>query len=72
MVDMPKGVQIVSIENTNGKHIIIQAQSKKYEQLGYFKTILRTKGILVPSTVTSNLGEKNDEIVKVTIEGDMP
>ena len=50
----------------------IQAQSEKYEQLGYFKAILRTKGILTPDTITSSPGEKSENLVKATIEGDMP
>lgn len=69
---MPQGVQITSIENTNTKHIIIQAQSQKYEQLGYFKAILKTQGILSPDTVVSTPGEKSGDIVKVVIEGDLP
>ena len=72
MYAIPKGVQITAIENTSGKHIIIQAQSEKYEQLGYFKAILRTKGILTPDTITSSPGEKSGNLVKATIEGDMP
>jgi hypothetical protein len=72
MYAIPKGVQITAIENTSGKHIIIQAQSEKYEQLGYFKAILRTKGILTPDTITSSPGEKSENLVKATIEGDMP
>ena len=60
------------IENTNTKHIIIQAQSQKYEQLGYFKAILKTQGILSPSTVVSSVGERSGEVVKVRIEGDLP
>ncbi len=72
MYAIPKGVQITSIENTGSKHIIIQAQSEKYEQLGYFKAILRTKGILAPDTVVSSPGEKDGKLVKVSIEGDLP
>lgn len=69
---IPQGVQITSIENTNSKHIVIQAQSQKYEQLGYFKAILRTQGILSPDTIVSSSGEKSGDIVKVVIEGDLP
>lgn len=72
MYAIPRGVQITSIENTSSKHIIIQAQSEKYEQLGYFKAILKTKGILSPDTVVSSPGEKKDNLVKVVIEGDLP
>ena len=72
MHSIPQGVQITSIENTNSKHIIIQAQSEKYEQLGYFKAIIKTQGILSPDTVKSSNGERSGEVVKVTIEGDLP
>lgn len=72
MHSIPQGVQITSIENPSSKHIIIQAQSQKYEQLGYFKAILKTQGILSPSTVVSSDGERSGEVVKVRIEGDLP
>ena len=52
------------------QHIIIEAQSEKYEQLGYFKAVLDSKGVLV--NVKSSSGTKDGNIVKVTIEGDMP
>ena len=67
MHSIPQGVQITSIENPSAKHIIIQAQSQKYEQLGYFKAILKTQGILSPSTVVSSDGERSGEVVKVRI-----
>ncbi|MCI9178040.1 MAG: hypothetical protein HFJ28_05730 [Clostridia bacterium] len=69
---MPRGVQITSIENTTGNHIVINAQSEKYEQLGYFKAILRTQGILAPDTITSSAGTKQGDLVKIVIEGDLP
>lgn len=72
MYAIPQGVQITSIENTSSKHIIINAQSEKYEQLGYFKAILKTKGILSPDTIVSSPGEKVENLVKVVIEGDLP
>lgn len=72
MHSIPQGVQITSIENPSAKHIIIQAQSQKYEQLGYFKAILKTQGILSPSTVVSSDGERSGKVVKVRIEGDLP
>lgn len=72
MHSIPQGVQITSIENTDSKHIVIQAQSQKYEQLGYFKAILKTQAILVPDTVVSSTGEKSGDVVKVVIEGDLP
>lgn len=72
MFSMPQGVQVTSIENTNGRHIVINAQSEKYEQLGIFKAILKTQGILAPDTVVSSSGTKSGNIVQVVIEGDLP
>ena len=72
MFAMPKGVQITSIENTTDRHIVINAQSQKYEQLGYFKAILKVQGILAPDTVVSSSGTKSGNIVQVVIEGDLP
>lgn len=69
---IPQGVQITSIENTSGRHIVINAQSTKYEQLGYFKAVLRLQGILEPDTIVSSPGEKQNDLVKVVIEGDLP
>ncbi len=34
---IPENVQLTSIENTSGTHVVINAQSNKYEQLGYLK-----------------------------------
>lgn len=72
MFSIPQGVQITSIETTSSRHVIISAQSNRYEQLGYFKAILRVQGILAPDTVVSSSGEKQGDIIKVTIEGDLP
>ena len=72
MFAMPQEVQITSIENTTGKHIVINAQSKRYDQLGIFKVTLREQGILLPNTIVSSTGEKTEDYVKVVIEGDMP
>lgn len=72
MFSIPQGVQITSIENTTGRHIVITAQSTKYEQLGYFKAVLRLQGILEPDTIVSSSGEKQGSVVKVVIEGELP
>lgn len=69
---IPKGVQITSVENTTDKHMVINAQSKKYEQLGYLKAKLREDGILVSDTVVSTAGTKDGDFVKIKIEGDLP
>ncbi len=69
---IPKDVQLLSIENTTGTHVVIGAQSRKYEQLGYFKAKIKEDNILVKNTVISTQGEKQGEFVKITIEGDLP
>lgn len=69
---IPKGVQITSIENTTDKHMVIYAQSKKYEQLGYLKAKLREDGILLSDSVVSTPGTKEGDFVKIRIEGDLP
>ena len=70
MYIVPENVQITSIQNTSEKHIEIQAQSDKYEQLGYFKAKLKTENIL--TDVISTAGQKEGEAVTVKIEGDLP
>lgn len=72
MFSIPQGVQITSIENTSGKHIVINAQSQKYEQLGIFKAILKTQGILAANSVVSSSGTKQGDVVQIVIEGDLP
>lgn len=69
---IPKGVTITSIENTTSSHIIINAQSEDYDLLGFFKGSLIVDGILSPSTVVSTSGVKQNGIVKIVIEGDLP
>lgn len=70
MYIIPKGVQLVSLENPTGKEIIIQAQAEKYDQLGYFKTALSENGLL--RNVTTTKGENVNGIISVTIKGDLP
>ena len=73
MSAIPRQVQITEIENTGGsegRHIVINAQSKYYDELGYFKAKLKEDGIL--TNVVSTQGEKQGEFVKVVIEGDLP
>ena len=70
---IPKDVQITQIQNTsdnNSKHIVISAQSRYYDELGYFKAKLKEDNIL--TNVVSTQGEKQDEFVKIIIEGDLP
>lgn len=70
MFIIPQQVQIISIENTENKHIVIKAQSEKYEQLGFFSGALKNDGVL--KDVQSTTGTKTDSYVQVTIEGDLP
>ncbi|MFR2533673.1 MAG: hypothetical protein ACLS95_00305 [Clostridia bacterium] len=73
MSAIPKeGVTITSIENTSGTHIVINAQAERYELLGYFKGKIIADGILSPSTVISTSGVKQDNLIKIVIEGDLP
>ena len=69
MFVIPENVQITSIENTTGRHIVIVAQSDKYEPLGYFKAKLNSDRILYD--VVSNSGVSDGNVIKVTIEGDL-
>ena len=70
MFVIPKKVKLISIKNTTSDHIVISAEAEKYEQLGYFKAVLTTNGIL--ENVKSTSGEKTGSTVQVTIEGDLP
>ena len=73
MTTIPKDVQITQIENTadqQSRHIVIKAQSKYYDELGYFKAKLKEDKILI--NVVSTQGEKVDDLVKIVIEGDLP
>ena len=70
MTVIDETVQITSISNPTGKHIVIEAQSPKYQGLGFFKRKLQLNGIL--QNVVSGSGIKQGEYVTVTIEGDLP
>ena len=72
MYYIPQGVTITSIENTTGRHVVIYAESERYDLLGYFKGVIQTKGILTPTSVVSTSGVKQGNIIKIVIEGDMP
>lgn len=72
MYIIPKEVQLTSIENPSGKKIVINAQSGKYEQLAYFKALLKSKGVLEPTSVVSSTAVKESNVVKIVIEGDLP
>ena len=69
---IPKGVTITAIENTKDTHVVINAQSEDYDLLGFFKGSLIVDGILEPGSVVSTSGIKQNGIVKIVIEGDLP
>lgn len=82
---IPAEVKLKSIENTTGRHFVIQARSIKYQQLGYFKALLETTGGLENVSASTGIreyeevesdiaGEKKgtlEEFIVVTIEGDL-
>ena len=67
---VPENVQLTSIENPSDTHIVINARSNKYEQLGYLKAKIKTDVIL--TNVISTAGQKDNSAVTVKIEGDLP
>ena len=67
---IPEKVILKSIENNEDRKIIIEAEASEYEQLGYFKAVLTNDNIL--ENVKSTNGVKEEDIIKVTIEGDLP
>lgn len=72
MYVIPKEVVLTSIENPSAKKVIINAQSSKYEQLAYFKALLKSKAVLNPDTVVSTEATKEGNTVKIVIEGELP
>lgn len=67
---VPENVQLTSIENTTSTHIVINVQSNKYEQLGYLVAKMKTEVIL--TNIISTAGQKDNNVVSVKIEGDLP
>ena len=72
MFIIPQEVELTSVENTTGSHIVINAQAERYEQLGYFKVKIANENILKADTVVSTMGTKEGDMVKIVIEGDLP
>lgn len=70
MYVMPSEVQLTSVQNTTATHIEIQAQSESYAQLGYLTASIKTNGIL--TNVISTSGQKENNIITIKIEGDLP
>lgn len=70
MFIIPQQVQVVSIKNSEEKHIIIEAVSEKSEQLDYFSTAIENDGML--QNIKSTSTTKDSSLVQITIEGDLP
>ena len=69
MYVIPRNVQLTSITHS-GTKIVITAQSDKYEGLGIFIAKLNQDGIL--ANVVSDTSQKQNDIVTVRIEGELP
>lgn len=70
MYNIPKGVQLLSIQNASGKAITIEARAAEYDQLGYFKAVLEEENIL--TNIKSTKGTNQNGIINITITGDLP
>ena len=70
MTIVPKGVQLISIENTSDTHIVIVARAKELQQIAFFKTELQTEGVL--EKVVTDTGKSDGTYLTVTIEGELP
>ena len=70
MYAIPKEVQLTSVKNTSGKSVEIQAQSDRYQYLGFFLAKLKNDAILL--NVTSSEGNKVGGVIQITITGDLP
>lgn len=68
---IPEKVQILTLQNDkDSTHIVIEAQSDSYEQLGYFKAAIATEVFL--TNVKSTSGTMSNNIITTIIEGDLP
>ena len=67
---IPEQVQLTSIENSTSTHVVINAQSSKYEQLGFL--VAKLKNDVILTNVVSTAGQKDNSIVTIKIEGDLP
>lgn len=70
MFGIPDTVQVMSINNTSDTHIVIVTKTEKYEQIGMFIAKLKNDEIL--KNVIADSGVKENGVITVTIEGDLP
>ena len=69
MNSIPRNLQLTSISNS-GRKVTITAQSDKYDPIGMFITKLNQDGIL--KDAHSDTSNKQNEVVVVKIEGELP
>lgn len=67
MFGMPQDATITSITNTTGYTIRIEAEAKEYSSLGYLIGNIKTSNMLY--NVTSSSGVKQNDTIKIVIEG---
>lgn len=74
MYYIPEKVQIIAIKTMEDGKMAIICESRQYEQLAIFKTLVKEYGILDPATVVSSSGIKDYDtgIIQVRIEGQLP
>jgi Tfp pilus assembly protein PilN len=70
MYAIPKEVQITSIRNTVGKTVQIEAQSERYQFLGFFIAKLKNDALLI--NIMSTEGTRVDGVIRITITGELP
>ena len=58
------------MENTTNNHMVIRMQAEDYQQLGIIVGAIKTQGNLNNVVVVST--DKLENLVRVTIEGDLP
>lgn len=81
---IPRETKLVSLENTEDRHFVIQARANKYQQLGYLKALLETptqsgsvqkpilENVKASTGVRYHDEDAEEEYILITIEGDLP
>ncbi len=69
---IPKEVQLTSIENSGNDTIVINAQSKTYEPLGYFLSKIKEDDILFDVISNSGVKDGQEGWVSIVIRGNLP
>ena len=72
MAVIPRDVRLISIDNPSEQKIVIVCESRHYEQLAIFKTVLKRDNILTDISSTDAVKESDESMSQVTIEGVLP